>query len=217
MGGIVEKVIDRNTPIPVAKGQEFTTYQDGQSAMMIHVVQGEREMVDQCRSLARFVLTGIPSMAAGAARIRVQFNVDADGLLTVSAREETTGVEQEVAVKPTYGINEMDMANMLRDSMVHAREDMTLRLLTEARVEAKRNILAVHAAMEADRSLLTPEDDKNIANAIAKLEATMAGDDRDAINEAAEALETASRPFAESRMDSRIRQALTGQNVDAVN
>lgn len=217
MGGIVEKVIDRNTPIPVAKGQEFTTYQDGQSAMMIHVVQGEREMVDQCRSLARFVLTGIPSMAAGAARIRVQFNVDADGLLTVSAREETTGVEQEVAVKPTYGINEMDMANMLRDSMVHAREDMTLRLLTEARVEAKRNILAVHAAMEADRALLTPEDDKNIADAIAKLEATMAGDDRDAINEAAEALETASRPFAESRMDSRIRQALTGQNVDAVN
>ena len=217
MGGIVEKVIDRNTPIPVAKGQEFTTYQDGQSAMMIHVVQGEREMVDQCRSLARFALTGIPSMAAGAARIRVQFNVDADGLLTVSAREETTGVEQEVAVKPTYGINEVDMANMLRDSMVHAREDMLMRLLTEARVEAKRNILAVQAAMDADRALLTAEDDKNINDAIAKLEAAMGGDDRDVINDAAEALENASRPFAESRMDSRIRQALTGQNVDAVN
>jgi molecular chaperone HscA len=216
MGGIVEKVIDRNTPIPVSKAQEFTTYQDGQSAMMIHVVQGEREMVDQCRSLARFALTGIPSMAAGAARIRVQFNVDADGLLTVSAREETTGTEQEVAVKPTYGINESDMATMLRDSMVHAREDMEMRVLTEARVEGRRNILAVNAAMDADRALLTTEDEANINQAIANLETAMAGEDRDAINDAAEALENASRPFAEARMDSRIRQALAGQNVDEV-
>lgn len=217
MGGIVEKVIDRNTPIPVAKAQEFTTYQDGQSAMMIHVVQGEREMVDQCRSLARFALTGIPSMAAGAARIKVTFNVDADGLLTVSAREETTGIEQEVAVKPTYGINELDMANMLRESMVHAREDMEMRLLTEARVEARRNVLAVQAAMNADRALLTPEDEDNISAAIAKLEAAMSGEDRDLINEQAEALEDASRPFAEARMDARIRQALAGRNVDQVN
>ncbi|MFC4238279.1 Fe-S protein assembly chaperone HscA [Thalassospira xianhensis] len=217
MGGIVEKVIDRNTPIPVAKAQEFTTYQDGQSAMMIHVVQGEREMVDQCRSLARFALTGIPSMAAGAARIKVTFNVDADGLLTVSAREETTGTEQEVAVKPTYGINELDMANMLRESMVHAREDMEMRLLTEARVEARRNVLAVQAAMNADRALLTSEDEDNIAAAIAKLEAAMSGEDRDLINEQAEALEDASRPFAEARMDARIRQALAGRNVDQVN
>ncbi|MAZ32789.1 MAG: Fe-S protein assembly chaperone HscA [Thalassospira sp.] len=217
MGGIVEKVIDRNTPIPVAKAQEFTTYQDGQSAMMIHVVQGEREMVDQCRSLARFALTGIPSMAAGAARIKVTFNVDADGLLTVSAREETTGTEQEVGVKPTYGINELDMANMLRESMVHAREDMEMRLLTEARVEARRNVLAVQAAMNADRALLTPEDEDNIAGAIAKLEAAMSGEDRDLINEQAEALEDASRPFAEARMDARIRQALAGRNVDQVN
>lgn len=216
MGGIVEKVIDRNTPIPVAKAQEFTTYQDGQSATMIHVVQGEREMVDQCRSLARFVLTGIPSMAAGAARIRVQFNVDADGLLTVSAREETTGTEQEVAVKPTYGINESDMATMLRDSMVHAREDMEMRVLTEARVDARRNILAVNAAMEADRALLSKEDEASINQAIANLETAMAGEDREAINDAAEALENASRPFAEARMDSRIRQALAGQNVDEV-
>ena len=216
MGGIVEKVIDRNTPIPVTKAQEFTTYQDGQSAMMIHVVQGEREMVDQCRSLARFALTGIPSMAAGAARIRVQFNVDADGLLTVSAREETTGTEQEVAVKPTYDINESDMATMLRDSMVHAREDMEMRVLTEARVEARRNILAVNAAMNADRALLTKEDEANIKQAIANLETAAAGDNRDAINDAAEALENASRPFAEARMDSRIRQALAGQNVDEV-
>lgn len=217
MGGIVEKVIDRNTPIPVAKAQEFTTYQDGQSAMMIHVVQGEREMVDQCRSLARFALTGIPSMAAGAARIKVTFNVDADGLLTVSAREETTGTEQEVAVKPTYGINELDMANMLRESMVHAREDMEMRLLTEARVEARRNVLAVQAAMNADRALLTSENEDNIAAAIAKLEAAMSGEDRDLINEQAEALEDASRPFAEARMDARIRQALAGRNVDQVN
>lgn len=217
MGGIVEKVIDRNTPIPVAKAQEFTTYQDGQSAMMIHVVQGEREMVDQCRSLARFALTGIPSMAAGAARIKVTFNVDADGLLTVSAREETTGTEQEVAVKPTYGINELDMANMLRESMVHAREDMEMRLLTEARVEARRNVLAVQAAMNADRALLTSEDEDNISAAIAKLEAAMSGEDRDLINEQAEALEDASRPFAEARMDARIRQALAGRNVDQVN
>ncbi|RCK41355.1 Fe-S protein assembly chaperone HscA [Thalassospira xiamenensis] len=216
MGGIVEKVIDRNTPIPVAKAQEFTTYQDGQSAMMIHVVQGEREMVDQCRSLARFALTGIPSMAAGAARIKVTFNVDADGLLTVSAREETTGTEQEVAVKPTYGINELEMANMLRESMVHAREDMEMRLLTEARVEARRNVLAVQAAMNADRALLTPEDEDNISAAIAKLEAAMSGEDRDLINEQAEALEDASRPFAEARMDARIRQALAGRNVDQV-
>lgn len=217
MGGIVEKVIDRNTPIPVAKAQEFTTYQDGQSAMMIHVVQGEREMVDQCRSLARFALTGIPSMAAGAARIKVTFNVDADGLLTVSAREETTGTEQEVAVKPTYGINETDMANMLRDSMVHARDDMEMRLLTEARVEARRNVLAVQAAINADRALLTSDDEDNIAAAIAKLEAAMSGTDRDLINEQAEALEDASRPFAEARMDARIRQALAGRNVDQVN
>jgi molecular chaperone HscA len=216
MGGIVEKVIDRNTPIPVAKGQEFTTYQDGQSAMMIHVVQGEREMVDQCRSLARFVLSGIPPMAAGAARIRVTFQVDADGLLTVSAREETTGTEQEVAVKPTYGINETDMANMLRDSMVNARGDMELRLLTEARVEARRNILAVQAAMKADAELLDADDEGAIAAAVAELETAMAGDDRQIINDLAEALDTASRPFAEKRMDRGIRRALSGQNVNSV-
>ncbi|OSQ35067.1 Fe-S protein assembly chaperone HscA [Thalassospira sp. MCCC 1A01428] len=216
MGGIVEKVIDRNTPIPVAKGQEFTTYQDGQSAMMIHVVQGEREMVDQCRSLARFVLSGIPPMAAGAARIRVTFQVDADGLLTVSAREETTGTEQEVAVKPTYGINETDMANMLRDSMVNARGDMELRLLTEARVEARRNILAVQAAMKADAELLDADDEGAIAAAVTELETAMAGDDRQIINDLAEALDTASRPFAEKRMDRGIRRALAGQNVNSV-
>ncbi len=142
MGGLVEKIIERNTPIPVARAQEFTTYQDGQTAMAMHVVQGEREMVDQCRSLARFELRGIPPMTAGAARIRVSFAVDADGLLTVSAREKTTGIEARVEVKPSYGLTEDEMAQMLRDSIDNAREDMEQRLLTEARVEARRGISA---------------------------------------------------------------------------
>jgi len=162
------------------------------------------------------VLSGIPPMAAGAARIRVTFQVDADGLLTVSAREETTGTEQEVAVKPTYGINETDMANMLRDSMVNARGDMELRLLTEARVEARRNILAVQAAMKADAELLDADDEGAIAAAVTELETAMAGDDRQIINDLAEALDTASRPFAEKRMDRGIRRALAGQNVNSV-
>ncbi len=136
MGGLVEKIVERNTPVPVSKGQEFTTFQDGQAAMSIHVLQGERELADQCRSLARFELHGIPPMTAGAARIQVGFAVDADGLLTVTAREQTTGVEQSVAVKPTYGLTEDEMATMLYDSMKHAKDDMGRRLLAEARVEA---------------------------------------------------------------------------------
>jgi molecular chaperone HscA len=146
----------------------------------------------------------------------VSFQVDADGLLTVAAREEATGVEQEVAVKPTYGINETDMANMLRESMVNARGDMELRLLTEARVEARRNILAVQAAMKVDAELLDEDDEKTIAAGIAELESAMQGDDRQVINDLAEALDTASRPFAEKRMDRGIRRALSGQNVNSV-
>lgn len=178
MGGIVEKVIPRNTPIPVAMAQEFTTYQDGQAAMLIHVVQGEREMVDQCRSLARFVLSGIPPMTAGAARIRVTFAVDADGLLTVSAQETTTGVEQQVAVKPSYGLSEDEMARMLRDSMEHAKEDMEVRLLTEARVEARRSILALQSALGVDSDLLSAEERQVIDEAVSGAERAMAGDDR---------------------------------------
>jgi len=213
MGGIVEKIVPRNTPIPAQLAQEFTTYQDGQSAMAIHVVQGEREMVDDCRSLARFELTGIPPMTAGAARVRVTFAVDADGLLTVSAEERTTGIAQRVEVKPSYGLSHDDMADMLYDSLDHAEEDMTRRLLTEARVEAKRNLLALEAALAKDGGLLSDEERAELDAAKVRVETAAAGEDRDAINAAAEALETLSKPFAERRMDRGIREALAGMAV----
>ncbi|MDR3439004.1 Fe-S protein assembly chaperone HscA [Telmatospirillum sp.] len=214
MGGIVEKVIPRNTPIPVAMAQEFTTYQDGQDAMLIHVVQGEREMVDQCRSLARFVLSGIPAMAAGAARIRVTFAVDADGLLTVSAKETTTEVEQAVSVKPSYGLTDDEMATMLRDSLEHAEEDMTARLLVEAKVEAERSALAVKAALAVDADLLSTAEQAVINRALDDVERTVKDGDRDAVLAAAAALETGTKVFAERRMDRGIRQALAGMTVE---
>jgi molecular chaperone HscA len=214
MGGIVEKVIPRNTPIPVAMAQEFTTYQDGQTAMAIHVLQGEREMVDQCRSLARFVLRGIPNMAAGAARIRVTFTVDADGLLTVSASEATTGIEQQVAVKPSYGLTEDEMATMLRDSLEHAKEDMASRLFAETSVEARRSVLAVRAALGVDSDLLSDDERKGIDAAIAAVDAAIASGDRDAVTAASEALEAATKTFAERRMDRGIRNALAGMTVE---
>jgi molecular chaperone HscA len=201
MGGIVEKVIPRNSPIPVAMAQEFTTYQDGQDAMLIHVVQGEREMVDQCRSLARFVLSGIPSMAAGAARIRVSFAVDADGLLTVSA-------------KPSYGLTDDEMAHMLRDSLEHAREDMETRLLAEARVEAVRSLLAVRAALAADGDLLSADEQKAIHIALEEVETAIRDGARDDVQAAAGGLETATKTFAERRMDRGIRSALAGVSVE---
>jgi len=214
MGGIVEKVIPRNTPIPVAMAQEFTTYQDGQTAMSIHVLQGEREMVDQNRSLARFVLRGIPPMAAGAARIRVNFQVDADGLLTVGATEMTTGVEQHVAVKPSYGLSEDEMANMLRASLEHAKDDISQRLLAEAVVEAKRSALAVRSALGVDADLLSDDERQGIDAAMERVDRACAGTDRDAVNEAVELLEQATKSFAEKRMDRGIRQALAGISVD---
>ncbi len=218
MGGVVERIVPRNTPIPVAMAQEFTTYQDGQTAMSIHVVQGEREMVDQCRSLARFVLTGIPPMTAGAARIRVSFLVDADGLLTVMAREITTGVEQRVAVKPTYGLSEDDMATMLREAMVHARDDMEARLLAEAKVEAKRSALAVEAALSVDGDLLSDVEHAKIAAVLAAVYQACASEDgRDKVQEAAADLETATKSFAERRMDRGIRAALAGVALDKLN
>jgi molecular chaperone HscA len=213
MGGIVEKVVPRNTPIPVQLAQDFTTYQDGQTAMAIHVVQGEREMVADCRSLARFELSGIPPMTAGAARIRVSFAVDADGLLTVSAEERTTGVAQRIEVKPSYGLSHDDMADMLYDSLENAEADMTQRLLTEARVEARRSLLALEAALAKDGALLNAEERAAIDAGRNRLEGAMAGESRDEIKAAAEALETQSKPFAERRMDRGIREALSGLSV----
>ena len=213
MGGIVEKVVPRNTPIPVQLAQEFTTYEDGQTAMAIHVVQGEREMVADCRSLARFELSGIPPMTAGAARIRISFAVDADGLLEVSAEERTTGVAQRIEVKPSYGLSHDDMADMLYDSLEHAEADVTQRLLVEARVEARRNLLALEAALAKDGSLLAAAERATLDAARSHLEAAVSGEDRDAINAAAEALEGLSKPFAERRMDLGIREALAGLSV----
>lgn len=214
MGGLVEKVIPRNTPIPVAKAQEFTTFKDGQTAMAIHVVQGEREMVDQNRSLARFNLTGIPAMTAGAAHIRVTFQVDADGLLTVSAAEDTSGIEQQVEVKPSYGLSEDEMSKMLYDSMANAKDDMELRLLAEARVEAERAMNAVTAALQADCRLLSVEEREDIGKVMDAVLHACKGTDRDAINRSAEDLDVATRSFAEKRMDKGIRDALTGVSVD---
>jgi molecular chaperone HscA len=213
MGGLVEKIVPRNTPIPVQLAQEFTTYQDGQSAMAIHVVQGEREMVADCRSLARFELLGIPPMTAGAARIRVTFGVDADGLLTVSAQERTTGVAQRIEVKPSYGLSHEDMADMLYDSLEHAEDDMTRRLLSEARVEAERSLLALDAALAKDGNLLSGEERVTLDAARQRLRVTIEGEERDEITAAAEALETLSKPFAERRMDRGIREALAGLSV----
>jgi molecular chaperone HscA len=216
VGGIVEKVIDRNTAIPVAKAQEFTTYQDGQNGMLIHVVQGERETVDACRSLGRFELTGIPPMVAGAARIRITYAVDADGLLTVSAQEKTTGVKSEIAVKPSYGLGDDEMADMLRDSITHAREDMERRLLIESRVEAERMLLALDAAMASDGDLIEPAERKAIDQRVAKVRETVAGEDRDRIAAAVEGLEKISHPFAQKRMDRAMETALKGQRLDEV-
>lgn len=214
MGGLVEKVVHRNTTIPVAKAQEFTTFQDGQTAMSIHVVQGEREMAEQNRSLARFNLTGIPPMTAGAARIRVTFQVDADGLLTVSATEDSTGINAQVEVKPSYGLSDDEMATMLRASMEHAHEDMELRLLTEARVEAERAMSAVESALKADCSLLDAGERAAIGRQIDVVISAVRGNNRDLINAEVENLDTVTRPFAEKRMDRGIRSALKGVEIE---
>jgi molecular chaperone HscA len=214
MGGIVEKVVPRNTPIPVQLAQDFTTYQDGQTAMAIHVVQGEREMVADCRSLARFELLGIPPMTAGAARIRITFAVDADGLLAVSAQERTTGIAQRVEVRPSYGLSHEDMADMLYDSLENAEADMNARLLTEARVEARRSLLALDAALAKDGALLSPEERAAIDDGRARLESAADGESREEIAAAAEALETLVKPFAERRMDRGIREALSGLSLN---
>ena len=216
MGGLVEKVIPRNTAIPVAMAQDFTTFKDGQTAMAIHVVQGEREMVDACRSLARFELRGIPPMAAGGARIRVTFQIDADGLLSVSARETRTGVESSVRVKPSYGLTDEDIVRMLREGNESARSDMIERELREQRVEASRIIESTNSALETDADLLSASERAAIDAGIEDLRRKAAGSDSGAIKKAIEALAAATGEFAARRMDRSIRNALAGQTLDEI-
>jgi molecular chaperone HscA len=216
MGELVERIIERNTTIPVAKAQDFTTFKDGQTAMAIHVVQGERELVRDCRSLARFELRGIPPMVAGAARIRVSFEVDADGLLSVSARELLSGVQASVVVKPSYGLGDDEIARMLREGFASADVDMQVRALREARVEAERLLLATRAALTADADLLTAEAIQQIERRMAALGDAAAGDDGAAIQTAIDALADATESFAAMRMNRGIRAALTGRRVEEV-
>ena len=216
MGGLVERIIERNTTIPVAKAQEFTTFKDGQTAMAIHVVQGERELVTDCRSLARFELRGIPPMVAGAARIRVTFEVDADGLLHVSAREQSTGVEAAVQVKPSYGLADEDIARMLQESFTEADADMSARALREARVEAERMLLATQSALAADADLLSERERADIAALMRELAEAAQGEDHAVINAAVERLAQGTEAFAAARMNRGIQSALTGRTIEEV-
>jgi molecular chaperone HscA len=216
MGGLTERIIPRNTTIPAARAQEFTTFKDGQTGMSIHVVQGERELVSDCRSLARFELKGIAPMAAGAARVRVSFQVDADGLLSVSARESTSGVEASVNVKPSYGLGDADIERMLRDSFEHAREDMHARALAEQRVDGQRLIEATRAALAADSVLLNEQEKGEIEAAMALLERLLRGTDHRAIRKASEALNHATESFAARRMDEGIKRALAGRKIGSL-
>ncbi|HEX6633261.1 MAG TPA: Fe-S protein assembly chaperone HscA, partial [Usitatibacter sp.] len=216
MGGLVERVIPRNSTIPVARAQEFTTFKDGQTAMAIHVVQGERELVSDCRSLARFELRGIPPKVAGAARIQVTFQVDADGLLSVSAREKATGIESSIVVKPSYGLSDDDVAQMLQESFSHAGEDRDARSLAEQRVEAASLLAATAGALERDGDLLAPAERGAVDAALRGLEEARAGADHRAIKDAIAALNRATDAFAARRMDRAIAGALAGRNVDEV-
>jgi molecular chaperone HscA len=214
MGGLVEKVVPRNSTLPIARAQEFTTFKDGQTAMAFHVVQGERELVSDCRSLARFELRGIPPMVAGAARIRVTFQVDADGLLSVAAREMSSGVEASVLVKPSYGLSDDEIAEMLRSGVDHAGDDMMARALREQQVDADRVIEATQQALEKDGSLLDVQERAVIDAAIARLRGLIAGTDHRAIKAGIDALGRATDEFAARRMDKSIRTVLAGQKVD---
>lgn len=217
MGGLVERIVPRNETIPSAKAQDFTTFKDGQTAMAIHVVQGERDLVADCRSLARFELRGIPPMAAGAARIRVTFTVDADGLLHVSAREQGSGVEAHVDVKPSYGLSDEQIAKMLQESFTTAEADMKARALTEARVDAERMILATQSALEADGELLEPAERAAIDALVSTLRETARSSNDAAVVEAAvQALAKGTEAFAAQRMNEGIRKALAGKNLEAI-
>ena len=217
MGGLVEKIIPRNTTIPVARAQEFTTFKDGQTAMAMHVVQGERELVADCRSLARFTLRDIPPMAAGAAHIRVTFQVDADGLLSVSALEKSSGAQAAIEVKPSYGLHEDEIANMLRDSMQFAQQDIQARMLAEQQVDADRVLESVGQALLLDGDALLERGDRAVIDAaLATLRTCRHGSDVDAIKAAISAVDHATADFAARRMDASIRKALQGQQIDKV-
>jgi len=216
MGGLAERIVPRNTTIPCAKAQEFTTFKDGQTGMSFHVVQGERELVADCRSLARFELKGIPPMAAGAGRVRVTFQVDADGLLSVAAKESTTGAEASVAVKPSYGLGDADIERMLRDSFEHAKEDMRARALNEHRVDAQRLMDATRSGLAEDGSLLTSDEVKNIEDKIGTLEKTIATSDPRAIKLASDALNRATEEFAARRMNASVRKVLAGRAISSL-
>jgi molecular chaperone HscA len=215
MGSMVEKIIPRNATIPVTRAQEFTTYKDGQTAMSIHVVQGERELVSDCRSLARFELRGIPPMAAGSARITVSFKVDADGLLSVSAREATTGIETQVDVKPSYGLTDEEVEQMLRDSITFANDDIKARLLAEQRVEAERVILAIQSALDVDGDKFLNDDERSeLVKGINKLKELTDSDNAESIKQAANDLNQLSEVFASRRMDASIRSVMAGHNIN---
>ncbi|MFZ3322369.1 MAG: Fe-S protein assembly chaperone HscA [Usitatibacter sp.] len=216
MGGLAERVIPRNSTIPVARAQEFTTFKDGQTAMAIHVVQGERELVADNRSLARFELRGIPPMVAGAARIQVTFQVDADGLLSVSAREKTTGIESSIAVKPSYGLSDDEVASMLQEGFAHAEEDRDIRALAEQRVEAESLLAALRSALEKDGGLLDASERAVLDRGMAGLERAWSGTDHRAIKSAIDALNRASEAFATHRMDRAVAGALSGRTLDEV-
>jgi molecular chaperone HscA len=213
VGGLAERIIPRNSTIPTSRAQEFTTFKDGQTAMSFHVVQGERELVSDCRSLARFELRGIPPMSAGAGRVLVTFQVDADGLLSITAKEKTTGVEASITVKPSYGLADADIERMLRDSFEHARDDMQARVLHESRVDGERLADAVRTALDSDGELIRPAQRAEIERLLAALRARLGGEDHRAIKQAADALNRASEEFASRRMDASVRKALAGQRI----
>ena len=217
MGGLVEKIIPRNTTIPVARAQEFTTFKDGQTAMTVHVVQGERELVDDCRSLGRFTLRGIPAMAAGAAHIRVTYQVDADGLLSVTAMEKSTKVQASIQIKPSYGLTDEEVTAMIKSSFDNAQEDLQARELAEQRVEADRVIESVIVALQVDGAeLLSTEEFHHIESVLKQLVDVKQGSDRDAIAQGIKALDTATQEFAARRMNASINKALTGKNLSDI-